>query len=362
MTAALGAGCLGRQASQPAVRPEPKPAAAALPLWSVSSATAKVFLMGSVHLAEPSLFPLDSQIEAAFAASDVLWVEVEPRALEMASRVLVQRGLLPADESLEQLVSPGQFSRLMEAARSVGLKPAEVERMRPWLAGLALTVAQLEALGYSSEYGVDRYFMSGARKRALPVRGLEEAEQQVDLLASMDPELQRSFLEEALQETSSMGVTMRSIFSAWRVGDGDALDALVLRPLREASPQLFDRVFTQRNAAMTRQARTLLTRSGCAFVVVGAGHLVGPEGIVARLGAAGLPVVQHRPGDFVEGRLLRDCAELRAGASAEQTRHSGRGGPKRAAPGARAVRSRLARGLPVVQRSPSLRLREAAHR
>ena len=46
-------------------------------IWKVSSETNSIYLLGSIHLATPELYPLDSCIEDAFALADNLVVEVD---------------------------------------------------------------------------------------------------------------------------------------------------------------------------------------------------------------------------------------------------------------------------------------------
>src|SRR5258708_34859742 len=46
-------------------------------LWKLSSADSVVYLLGSIHLGLPEMYPLPQAIEAAFAASSVLLVETK---------------------------------------------------------------------------------------------------------------------------------------------------------------------------------------------------------------------------------------------------------------------------------------------
>ena len=44
--------------------------------WQVQSDTAKVYLLGSIHFADESFYPLRNKIEQAFNTSDYLVVEI----------------------------------------------------------------------------------------------------------------------------------------------------------------------------------------------------------------------------------------------------------------------------------------------
>jgi uncharacterized protein YbaP (TraB family) len=73
-------------------------------------------------------------------------------------------------------------------------------------------------------------------------------------------------------------------------GDLKALDHEALSPLRKASPQLYERLVSDRNARWTKALDARLKGHGRTVVVVGMGHLIGPGGLPARLRALGYQV------------------------------------------------------------------------
>ena len=72
-------------------------------------------------------------------------------------------------------------------------------------------------------------------------------------------------------------------------GDVTALERET-QSLRSLSPALFQRLIVQRNAAWTATLNARLKGRGRTVVVVGAGHLVGEDGVPARLRALGYSV------------------------------------------------------------------------
>ena len=80
---------------------------------------------------------------------------------------------------------------------------------------------------------------------------------------------------------------------AWRCGYDDVLAASLFSSGTEPSPEAVDahrRLFSDRNASMTEVLLQLMERGGTYFVVTGAGHMLGADGIPARLRAQGFPV------------------------------------------------------------------------
>jgi hypothetical protein len=69
-----------------------------------------------------------------------------------------------------------------------------------------------------------------------------------------------------------------------------ALDREALAPLRKASPDLFRRLVSDRNARWTATLDQRLKGKGLTVVVVGVGHLIGKGSVPERLRALGYQV------------------------------------------------------------------------
>lgn len=83
---------------------------------------------------------------------------------------------------------------------------------------------------------------------------------------------------------------------AWRSGDADKVDELMNRELRDGTPadrRMYQVLLVQRNRSMTDAIDRLLARGGRYFVVLGAAHFVGDDGIVAALRQRGYQVEKY---------------------------------------------------------------------
>ncbi len=80
------------------------------------------------------------------------------------------------------------------------------------------------------------------------------------------------------------------MLAAWLAGDLAALQKDVLTPLRRSAPAFYAKLVREHNVRWTRTIVERLKGSGDTVVVVGMGHLVGPDGLPARLRARGLDV------------------------------------------------------------------------
>ncbi len=263
-----------------------------LPVWQASSDTGRVTLLGSVHLAFPEVYPLRDAIMQRFAQADALVVEVDitgQGAVEI-QRLMLRDGVLPGQETVEQYLSPSVWQDLLRYLGEQALPVDQLVRLKPGLLATTLSTLRLVEYGMQPEHGIDRYFLMSAGN-GLPVIELESAAEQVSLLLDFpDPGL---LLAQTLQQLDDMEALIDPLYQAWLEGDAERLDQLLLVEERENHPQfelIYQRMFDQRNRAMTQRLTELLASSGEYFVVVGAGHLVGQEGIIAQLQRAGFTV------------------------------------------------------------------------
>ena len=73
---------------------------------------------------------------------------------------------------------------------------------------------------------------------------------------------------------------------------GTKIEGIVLRDLKE-EPHMYQVLLGDRNRAWLPQVEALLSRPRPAFVLVGAAHLVGADGLLAMLKAKGYSVEQQ---------------------------------------------------------------------
>ena len=69
------------------------------------------------------------------------------------------------------------------------------------------------------------------------------------------------------------------------------VEKIVLQELRK-EPGMYHRLLVDRNKDWIPKIEALFSRKGRAFVVVGAAHLVGPDGLLALLKAKGYKIEQ----------------------------------------------------------------------
>ena len=108
--------------------------------------------------------------------------------------------MLPADQSLEEVVSPATFALVTRRVADLGMPVEPLKRFKPWM--LALTLLSLEWLkaGFDPDLGLDKHFYDRARSEGKTVQGLETLDFQISRFDGMTPNEQDRLLAQTLKE------------------------------------------------------------------------------------------------------------------------------------------------------------------
>ena len=267
-------------------------------LYKVSSKKNTVYIFGSIHLAKPELYPLDEAITKAYENSDVLVVEVDPSSEVSEStmqEIMLDSGIYPSGMSLQTQLNEHTYGSLLEYADKRGLSLDEMQRMKPWVVMLQITVTEMIRLGYSPELGIDQHFLDKARSEHKPIIELETAAEQMGLLSKDDEAFQDKLLLYTLESMRELEPLLKRMFESWQKGKSDALERIISLPLDEdeSLQEVYDELITKRNYKMSKKIEGFLKSDKDYFVVVGSGHLVGKEGIVSLLREKGYVLTQE---------------------------------------------------------------------
>ncbi|MBA3271668.1 MAG: TraB/GumN family protein [Acidobacteria bacterium] len=264
-------------------------------LWTVRAPGAPpTYLMGSLHVLTPEYYPLSPAIEHAFAQAKVLIAEVDLDEMTSPATALslVGKATLTEGRTLGQVISAELYAKVVARAETAGLPAAALQRMKPWMAALALTTPALAAAGFNADLGLDRHFSDRAKKAGLERRALETVAFQIDRLDQMTSVQQEAMLRSTIDDLDTQLTNVRTMADAWARGDAPALEALLLGAMA-SSPELYQRLLVERNQSWVEPVEVCLKQKTSCFVVVGAAHLVGPDSLVAMLRKKGHTVEQQ---------------------------------------------------------------------
>jgi uncharacterized protein YbaP (TraB family) len=263
-------------------------------LWKVQGKQATVYLLGSVHALQDKDYPLPSVIETAFTNSRVVAFETDIGELESPkiAMKMLSKSQLPEGQTLQDVLSPEVYKTFMKHVEESGTPAVMVERMKPAMAAITLEVFEMIKMGLNPQNGVDKHFYPLAQSAGKQIIPLETVDYQLELVTGFSKEEGELLMKSALKEIDNVKKEFGELVKAWREGDGEKLQKLMNEAMADA-PVIYKRLLTDRNHNWIPKIEELIRGDKNAIVIVGAGHLVGKEGVVELLKKDGLKVTQE---------------------------------------------------------------------
>lgn len=263
-------------------------------IWRIASAGGDVYLFGTVHVLPPQLEWRTDVIDAALASSQRIYFEVDalsPDAQAEMTTLVPQLGVNAPGVTLSSLISEDAQANLARMAERLGAPAGALEGsldpLQPWLAGLTVAILQMQSAGYDPTSGVEHRLQAAGTEAGVSFGYFETIEQQLRFFADMPLETQITDFEIGLAQALDDPGLLDRMVQAWAVGDTDQLDAIMNESMRDASADLYEVLIVRRNENWIPLIEQILENGEPAFIAVGAGHVTGPQGVVALLQARG---------------------------------------------------------------------------
>lgn len=265
-------------------------------LYVVRDADSTMYLYGTVHVRPRGADWGNDRVRAAIDESSEVWTELmmTPEADQQTQVLAMRLGAAEPGRPLSSWLTPEENASLNAVTTRLGIPQGALEGYRPWLAALTLTLAPLMQAGYDPASGVDRSIDVYSDNAGKTMRALETPEQQLTFFATLSPEAQREMLREAIHESESITTMIGEMSTAWEQGDERALERAVIDDTRVEYPELYQMLFVDRNNAWMTELTREMEGSGVDFIAVGAGHIIGSDGLVAQFRARGYRVERVR--------------------------------------------------------------------
>jgi uncharacterized protein YbaP (TraB family) len=260
-------------------------------VWVATSGDNKVYLGGTVHLLRPTDYPLPEEFEQAYIDSQRLFFETDISSMnDISVQTSMLQQLMYSDaRTLNSVLSTEAYEALSSHLNTVGMPIVMMEKFKPGLVVSTLQVIEFQKLGFTPQ-GVDAYFNNRALGDAKPVGELETVQAQIDYIANMGEGNESEFIMLSLSDMQEIATTMDDLISAWRTGNNNELAELFVDDMKAESEELYDSLLVERNLNWLPIIEQMFSQDGNEFVLVGAAHLVGDDGLLSMLQAKGYQV------------------------------------------------------------------------
>ena len=266
-------------------------------LWKVSGNRLEKssYILGTFHLASKTMLDNIPGATDALANSEQIVGEVVMNDLAAMAQQVQQAGMMSPDTTYQMLYTEYEYQRVSNNIQNllgagldqVGvLKPNFISQM------VSLLMYQEFLPEINPNEMMDSYVQQYALSAEKPVIGLETVEEQIDVLFnSSSLKRQAEQLLCALDNPDYIKKSVIQLIEAYNNKDLAAMEMLFDMeddPCQTSKAEL-DILLKNRNDNWIKKLPAIMLEKS-SFIAVGAGHLVGNDGIVAQLQALGYTV------------------------------------------------------------------------
>lgn len=267
-------------------------------LWKVEGHGHTAWLFGTMHVSDPRVTTLHPVVLDAFAEATYLATELDESPSNGA--LLAQTGMLPAGQSLPDVVGEDLAQGVHAYLQSRNMENPQIDRFRPWM--VALSLAQIDAMPLLAHgQPLDLLLRKRAKDSGMEVGQVETIQEQIEVLAWGEEADQVHLLEvtlnKLLEEQRTGESSLQHLLMLYLEGDGDAMWDFALTQTDFEDPRqvgAWNALTTERNRRMAERIHRGLEDhpDSKRFYAFGTLHFLGPESVIARLQDRGYTVTR----------------------------------------------------------------------
>lgn len=264
-------------------------------IWQVSNGKNTVYLGGTFHMLKPSDYPLPKEFEQVY--KKVNWLVFETDIDQLGSPEFQQKFIkamsLPSGQILADQLSPQAYSGLIRYASKNNIDTGRLQHFKPQMIGLIISLEELKKFGLTAQ-GVDDFMGDKARTDGKMVTKLESIDEQINYIATMGQGNESALILQTLDDIKDLPQDLTSLSNAWRSGNSQNLFETGIKPMMEDYPQVYRSLLVERNNNWLPKIERLISQPEQKFILVGALHLVGEDGLLKQLKNKGYQVQQYK--------------------------------------------------------------------
>lgn len=266
-------------------------------LWKISGNGLEKpsYIFGTHHLAPLSILDSIPVFNDAFNSCSTVYGELIMDKDQMQTEARKFAGLMmsPPDSTLDVVLSKDQFEKLNKiTTENMGVTADQVKILKP--AALTTQLAIMAHIkhfkDFKPEEQLDQLMQTRAKAANKNVGSLETMEQQMNILFGGSLKEQAKSLVILMDHFDQLDYFVQIMNDAYMAQDLDKLLSLMTDEKYGANKEELERILYARNKNWDAQLKEILPKNEPIFIVVGAGHLPGEDGIIKLLRKQGYTV------------------------------------------------------------------------
>ena len=257
-------------------------------LWEISGKdlTEPSYLFGTYHFADKGFVDTMEVVNEKLAAADVIVGEL---IIDKDLAIKLMPFMMMKGNTLDQLLSPKEYQLVDDYLKKLGNFNLKMFNTFTPMAVQTL-ILQLTAPKTFTETNpaIDQYFQDYGKANQKEIIGLETVEEQGEILFGSSIERQKEMLIKYVKQEKKNQAASEKLYKDYITQNLKAT-AKTFAKLDDFTPGETDRLLKNRNVIWMDKLPPLMQNKSL-FIAVGAGHLVGNNGLIIGLRARGYTV------------------------------------------------------------------------
>jgi uncharacterized protein YbaP (TraB family) len=195
--------------------------------------------------------------------------------------------------SFETNLKATTVAKLHSFAQERGMSLAPLKPFTPAGLTIMLTVMEYQRIGLDPRWGVDMMFYNRAKLEKKGIEWFESPQQQLEFLANMGEGQEDDIVLYTLRDIDQIEGYFNEMKQAWLSGDTETLaSAAKMDDLKREFPGTYKTIISGRNDNWMTTLLPMFDDSDTEFVLVGALHFAGEDGLLEQLKSRGFEMEQ----------------------------------------------------------------------
>lgn len=252
----------------------------------------KIYVGGSIHKLREKDFPLPGEFFNALDNSELLVLETDIAEVNDPENApgLIEIMTFQDDQTLKSVLNENVYTKLDSACSDYGFRLEGIQKLKPFAVVMNLTQLVMEENGITQD-GVDVKLIEEAAKRKRSFLYLETFEDQLRFMKQITEIDENEFVLYSLTDIEQNNEMFDEIVATWKTGDKKMMQELN-EDFKQSFQKIYQFLLLDRNNNWIPQLENFLKTPEVEFVVVGALHLYGPDGVLQQMKDRGYKVKQ----------------------------------------------------------------------